>query len=292
MIAINESGQLKDFEENHVHYQRDITKELQELEAFENHVLYERNMATRAKMRCNIVRLLKLVKWSIQPEFVLQAWGVLKSHVSKFKLHMQILMPVVELILGRMVRLQSTEYVGKSWDFRWKELSRGGYDCCRGCLIDYGNVEYCSFIGAICLASPIALAYMQQLAEYFPSIKPVTFDNSSSNHTYCMTADVVECIMAILCPRVDTSDFVDTTQQIKTMTNSSLPALFNMLVDALKTIHYLDAFIWSSKIKCRQSRHVPLVEHESDPLRDSLFLQLYKEIPTRRVALASLMLSD
>ena len=25
--------------ENHVHYQRDITKELQELEAFENHVL-------------------------------------------------------------------------------------------------------------------------------------------------------------------------------------------------------------------------------------------------------------
>ena len=65
MIAINESGQLKDFEENHVHYQRDITKELQELEAFENHVLYERNMATRAKMRCNIVRLLKLVKVSM-----------------------------------------------------------------------------------------------------------------------------------------------------------------------------------------------------------------------------------
>ena len=51
--------------ENHVHYQRDITKELQELEAFENHVLYERNMATRAKMRCNIVRLLKLVKVSM-----------------------------------------------------------------------------------------------------------------------------------------------------------------------------------------------------------------------------------
>ena len=72
--------------ENHVHYQRDITKELQELEAFENHVLYERNMATRAKMRCNIVRLLKLVKWSNQPDFVRQAWGILKSHVSKFKL--------------------------------------------------------------------------------------------------------------------------------------------------------------------------------------------------------------
>ena len=27
-------------------------------------------------------------------------------------------MPVVELILGRMVRLQSTEYVGKSWNYR------------------------------------------------------------------------------------------------------------------------------------------------------------------------------
>ena len=67
MIAINESGQLKDFEENHG----------QELEAFKNHVLYERNMATRAKMRCNIVRLLKLVKWSNQPDFVRQAWGIL-----------------------------------------------------------------------------------------------------------------------------------------------------------------------------------------------------------------------
>ena len=109
MTAIKESGQL---------YQRDITKELQELEAFENHVLYERNMATRAKMRCNIVSLLNLVKWSIQPEFVRQAWGDLKSHVRKFKLQMQTLMPVVELILGRMVRLQSTEYVGKSWDYR------------------------------------------------------------------------------------------------------------------------------------------------------------------------------
>ena len=42
MIAINESGQLKYFEENNVHYQRDITKELQELEAFKKHVLYER----------------------------------------------------------------------------------------------------------------------------------------------------------------------------------------------------------------------------------------------------------
>ena len=79
MTAIND-------QENHEHYQRDITKDFQELEAFENHVLYERNMATRAKMRCNIVRLLKLVKWSIQPEFVLQAWGMLKSHARKFKL--------------------------------------------------------------------------------------------------------------------------------------------------------------------------------------------------------------
>ena len=149
-----------------------------------------------------------------------------------------------------------------------KTLSEGGYDTtCNGLrIIDYGNWEYTSVLGALCLIQPSLHSLLNRLQVTWPSLD--MWFEPKSDHQYEMLGDIMEIVMAGL--RGD-AFFVE----LEASDRTTLPRLFNGFCQLCRLVHLLNGHFESGTKKW--DRHSPLRRLHVEP-----FLSRWSEGPRER----------
>ena len=84
-----------------------------------------------------------------------------------------------------------------SWDYRWKAVSREGFDILRGRLLGYGNQEYRAILQWLYLQDTECAKFIDWLADWWPELHPIDADKRKQPCLE-MQGDVIEISLAAL----------------------------------------------------------------------------------------------
>ena len=83
---------------------------------------------------------------------------------------------------------------GASFSAVFNEPAKEGYDIVRGKVVDYGNIQYKSFLIVCSMRSPFIRTHVEFLASFVPTLGPHHEDSESS---LCNQGDIVKTIYGI-----------------------------------------------------------------------------------------------
>ena len=152
-----------------------------------------------------------------------------------------------------------------SWDYRWKAVSREGFDILRGRLLGYGNQEYRAILQWLYLQDTECAKFIDWLADWWPELHPI---NADQRKQPCleMQGDVIEISLAAL----RGNRYFDLKSSRWLTARYSQPTLFVQVCQFCRLVQFLDAAVDSGWVKGSQRRITKL---QGDPeFRNDAFI--------------------
>ena len=220
------------------------------------------------------------------PVEITQTHGQFISAVRRFGDHVWAVIPYMQVMLRGMADLQEQQYQGVSWSTHWKPISQQGYDVLRTndeVPHDYGNHEYCALMGCIVQWCPFCRDQMRRLGAHFACLDPRAPLTAEAIERQ---ADVIEICLAALRGNHELEDEIGAHLA---RTGDRLPTIFNHLVQACRTVQWLDACLRTGWLKFER-RPVKMLTNLKPHLRAHPFVLAWvRNTASRKAALLALL---
>ena len=173
--------------------------------------------------------------------------GRLRRKLSVARQQLDNVVSAFQCVLHQMCIITFTDHASSEttpgWDYRWKPTSEHGYDVGYGNrCVDYGNMEYATILQFLYLQDQYCQEYIDYLVSYWPSIHPASWP--LSNHAVEMQGDVIEIFLAALRGH---DNFTMTNELTKQ--NTTLPKLFQQVVQLCQLVQCIDASVKTGRVK-------------------------------------------